>query len=79
MNHNLISAMLQEMALKNLAMLQMREFYSQFFASQPSEKPVTSVPVSEIHPIRGGAREMAWQAEEDAMILSFIKLHGPKN
>ncbi|OMJ74714.1 hypothetical protein SteCoe_26288 [Stentor coeruleus] len=79
MNHNFISAMLQEYALKNLAMLQMQEYLHHFQSSQVPVQPEKELPTSILTPHKGGARDLTWREEEDTILLTYVKNHGPKN
>lgn len=79
MNHNFISAMLQEYALKNLAMLQMQEYLHHFQSFQAPVQPEKVLPTSILAPHKGGARDLTWREEEDIILLAYVKNHGPKN
>ena len=79
MDHNLIFSMLQEAALKNFALMQFQELFSQFVYNPSCITPSTNLPPLVFKESSCGVRSLPWQEEEDLIISNSVKLSGSRN
>lgn len=76
MNHNLVPNMITGQSYENFLILHMQSLIKFFQAQLPiSDKPTQ--PQSQ-ETIKSGARNLAWQSEEDSILTSAVKTRGPK-
>lgn len=80
MNHNLDSNMLTDTSYENFFYFQMQTFLRLMQGPADSNSQVFSseVQANTCH-TKYGARSMAWQVDEDQLLLTTIKEKGPKN
>lgn len=80
MNHNIIPDLFNENFFKSFFLFQMQDFFKSFQLNPPCPTPVQEPETVKITSNKKlGARELAWQSEEDEILISHVKLQGAKN
>jgi hypothetical protein len=79
MNHNIVPELFTEHFFKSFFLFQMQDLFKSFqLCRAPAVVPQPS-PVKVTANKKCGARDLAWQAEEDEILTSHVKLQGAKN
>ena len=80
MNHNIIPDQSNENFFKVFFLIQIQDFLNSFQVSPARPSPVQEPNPPKLTPNkRCGARELAWQSEEDEILTSHVKLRGARN